>query len=194
MVKKRSFSGERSSSVSGLVEVIEGKVKLCFTNSFDYFRISEQGIDKMPVWLEKHDGERALILWRTIIFCFGVAQVTKATQGGQLQRIRQGNFNWPYIQKYVLIWALPEQWFYPFFAHIRALCGMYFLPEMREKKLKQRLELLFKTNEDKMEMNRALTNLEMFFRVAKEKQPEANHLTMWLAMNISFKNNSAFHY
>ena len=49
VVKKRSFSGERSSSVSGLVEVIEGKVKLCFTNSFDYFRISEQGIDKMPV-------------------------------------------------------------------------------------------------------------------------------------------------
>ena len=38
------------------------------------------------------NGEGALILRGTLGFCFGVAQVAQAAQGGELQRIRRGTF------------------------------------------------------------------------------------------------------
>ena len=54
-----------------------------------YKNVFFSDFDEQEYKIEKHNGERAFLLWGKIIF--SVAQVAKTTKGGQLQRIRQHN-------------------------------------------------------------------------------------------------------
>ena len=54
-----------------------------------YKNVFFSDFDEQGYKIEKHNGERAFLLWGKIIF--SVAQVAKTTKGGQLQRIRQHN-------------------------------------------------------------------------------------------------------
>ena len=54
-----------------------------------YKNVFFSDFDEQEYKIEKHNGERAFLLWGKIIF--SVAQVAKTTKGGQLQRIRHCN-------------------------------------------------------------------------------------------------------
>ena len=54
-----------------------------------YKNVFFSDFDEQGYKIEKHNGERAFLLWGKIIF--SVAQVAKTTKGGQLQRIRHCN-------------------------------------------------------------------------------------------------------